>query len=198
MNKDIIKIEGNKTHLMPATLNDRQNVYEWCFHSETTKYHSGPPNYPNNPIPTYEDFCASDEHGYTDYYFTGAKPKDGRGFIIVNDEEPIGFVSYCSFHLKPNTAELDIWIKDDTNCGKGFGTDALVALSNWLNKEMGIDELIMGPPAKNIRAVKAYEKAGFKITDTPMGEFLKDEYVSILGSGDYGVDETLILVKHYN
>lgn len=186
-------IQGNKIELIPATtLDDRQKAYEWCYHSETTKSHSGPPDYPENPIVTYAEFC---DKGYEDYYFTGTKPKDGRGFFIVNNGEPVGFISYSSFHLKPFIAELDIWMNCEANCGKGFGTDAVISLGDFLNKTMGICELIIAPSRKNTRAIKSYEKAGFKKTDKAMSEFLLDEYVSLYGEGDYGIDETALLVK---
>lgn len=42
-------IKGNKAELVPASLDDKQRVYEWCFHSEMTKSHSGPPVYPEHP-----------------------------------------------------------------------------------------------------------------------------------------------------
>lgn len=44
-------IKGNKVELVPAALADKQRVYEWCFHSEMTKSHSGPPDYPEHPAP---------------------------------------------------------------------------------------------------------------------------------------------------
>ena len=191
-------IKGDKIKLLPATLGDRRKVYEWCFQSETTRSHAGPPDYPDIAIPTYEEFCASDRSGYEEYYFTGARPDDGRGFLIVDEEEPVGFVSYCAFHLKPGIAELDIWIKSEANCGKGFGVDALVSLGNYLNAAMGVHELIIAPSLKNARAVRAYEKAGFKKTGKPMSEFLTDEYVPLYGGGDYGPDETVILVKRFD
>ncbi len=190
-------INGDKTKLVPATLGDRREIYEWCFQSETTKYHAGPPDYPNNPIPTYEEFCSSDDGGYTEYYFTGEKLNDGRGFLILHEDKPIGFISYCAFHLKPRMAELDIWMNSEANCGNGFGVDALISLGDYLNKEMGIQELIIAPSIKNTRAVRAYEKAGFKKTDKPMTSFLSDAYTLLFGNGDYGVDETAILVRQF-
>lgn len=51
-------IKGNKVELVPAELSDRQNIYDWCYHSEKTKTHSGPPDYPENPIATWEEFFA--------------------------------------------------------------------------------------------------------------------------------------------
>lgn len=183
--------------MIPAALDDRRKIYEWCFHSETTKCHAGPPDYPNIPIPTYEEFYASDDGGYTEYYFTGAKPRNGRGFLIVNDNTAIGFISYSAFHLKPGIAELDIWMGAEAHCGNGFGIDALVSLGDYLNRELGFQTLILAPSRKNTRAVRAYEKAGFEKTNQAMSAFLADEYVPIFGDGDYGADETVILVKQF-
>jgi len=52
-------IKGNKVELVPAELSDKQRVYDWCFHSETTKSHSEPLDYPENPIATWEEFFAA-------------------------------------------------------------------------------------------------------------------------------------------
>lgn len=63
-------IKGDATNLIPAPLDDRHEIYKWCFQSETTKSHSGPPDYPKIPIVTYEDFC---DNYYDEYFFTEAK-----------------------------------------------------------------------------------------------------------------------------
>ena len=186
-------IKGNIVNLVPATLDDRQKVYEWCFHSETTKSHAGPPDYVGVPIQSFEEFFED----YADYFFTGAAPNDGRGFLILYNNEPVGFISYCSFHLKPHISELDIWMNSEANCGKGFGTDAILSLGNYLNQTMGIRELIMGPAIKNTRAIQSYKKAGFEESVEPMCEYLLEEYVSLYGDGDYGKDNTAVLVKRF-
>lgn len=49
-------IKGNKTILKAATLADRQRVYDWCFQSETTKSHSGPPDYPEKRLRLFKSF----------------------------------------------------------------------------------------------------------------------------------------------
>lgn len=191
-------ITGERIRLVPATLADRQRIYDWCYHSETTKSHFGPPNYPDMPLPSYEEFYASDDGGYTDYYFTGAKPGDGRGFLIVSGDETIGFVSYSAFHLKPGIAEIDIWMGAEASCGSGLGTEALIALGDYLNRELGLRALIIAPSIRNTRAIRAYEKAGFIKTDQPMCAFLADGYAAVFGQGDYGAAETAILVKRFD
>ena len=188
-------IKGDKVELVPATLDDKKNIYDWCFHSETTKSHSGPPDYPENPISTWEDFF---DEGYVDYFFTGTEPKNGRGFIILHDGEPIGFISYCSFHLKPHKSELDIWMNSEAHCGKGFGPDAIISLGAYLTENSDIDELIMRPSKRNTRAIRAYMKAGFEKSDKSPKDYLLDEYIPLYGVGDYGEGGDVLLCKRFD
>ncbi|MCL2847911.1 MAG: GNAT family N-acetyltransferase [Firmicutes bacterium] len=187
-----MNLYGKIITLTPATLEQRQMIYEWCFHCETSKFHSGA-DFPNTEIPSYEDFCED----YVDYFFTDTEPNKGRGFIILHGNNPVGFISYSSYHLKPHKSELDIWMNSLNNCGKGFGTDAIITLGNYLNKELGIEELIMRPSIKNINAIKSYKKSGFEEINIPPTVYLLDEYVSLYGDGDYGVDETVLLIKRF-
>lgn len=186
-------IKGNKIILTPATSGDRKNIYEWCFHSETTKYHAGLPDYPDVHIPTFEEFYDD----YVDYFFDGSQPHNGRGFMILHNEELVGFVSYSSYHLKPHKAEVDIWMNNEANCGKGFGTDAIISLGDYLNKTVGICELIVRPAKKNINAIKSYKKSGFVEVDMNPSDYLLDEYLPLprYEGGDYGKDETALLIK---
>ncbi|MBO0450882.1 GNAT family N-acetyltransferase [Enterococcus sp. MJM16] len=187
-------MKGEKIDLFPAELADRQKIYEWCFQSETTKSHSGPPDYPEKAIATFQEFC---EEYYEDYYFTGAHPERGRGFLIKSDREAVGFISYSAFHLNSFSAELDIWMKDEANCGKGYGNDVIRTLSNYLHEEMRIDLLLIAPSNRNIRAIKSYEKAGFKRTNKSMNTFLTEEYQLKYGTGDYGIAGTAIMIKYF-
>jgi len=187
-------IRGNKVELVPATIEDKQRAYEWCCHSETTKSHSGPPDYPESPISTWEEFF---DEGYVDYFFDGSQLQKGRAFIVQIGEESVGFVSYTSFHLKPNRAELDIWMNREAHCGKGYGSDALVALAEHLNQDLGVRELIIRPSVRNTRAISAYLKAGFEKTDATISDFVLEEYLSLYGVGDYGEGGDLLLVKKY-
>ena len=184
-------IKGSVVDLVPARLDDRQKIYDWCFHSETTKSHAGPPDYPDVPIPSFEEFYED----YAEYFFTGSAPGDGRGFMIWHGKEPVGFISYCSFHLKPHKAELDIWMNLEGNCGKGFGTDAIRSLAAYLAKTMGVREIIMRPSLKNTRAICAYKKAGLQESAAAPGEYLLEEYLSVYGAGDYGEGETALLMQ---
>jgi RimJ/RimL family protein N-acetyltransferase len=185
-------LKGRIIELIPSTLADRRAVYDWCFHCETSKSHSGA-DFPDIIIPSYEEFCDD----YADYFFTGAELHNGRGFLIVHKGETVGFISYCSYHLKPQISELDIWLNSEAHCGKGFGTDAVLTLGDYINQTLEIQKLIMAPAKKNTRAIAAYKKAGFKESDLPMSAYLLDEYIELYGGGDYGEEHTAVLVKQF-
>ena len=143
------------------------------------------------PIPAFAEFYDD----YVDCFFNGTELNNGRGFIIMHDKEPVGFISYCSFHLKTNKSELDIRMNCEANCGKGFGTDAIISLADHLGSTMGIRKIIMRPSLKNARAIRYYKKAGLEEVAKAPGDYLLDEYISLYGEGDYGADETALLVK---
>ena len=145
------------------------------------------------PAPTYQEFCED----YCNYYFDGSAPEKGRGFIIEHNGNVAGFISYASFHLKPSKAELDIWMNSLVNCGKGFGTDAIIALGDYLNETLGVNQLIMRPSAKNKNAIKSYKKAGLEESGAQPQDYMLEECLDMYGDGDYGEDETALLIKNF-
>jgi len=143
--------------LRPATLADRRAVYEWMACSDLTASMMGPTDFAENPIPTWEQFCDD----YRPHFFDGSKPQAGRSFIMERNGEPVGHISYDRSTLRASFAELDLWMRDSRCCGKGFGSDALRSLSDHLHTAFGIREMILRPSARNTRAIRSYEKAGF-------------------------------------
>jgi len=179
-------LNGKKVTLVPAELHQREEVYRWCFHSETSAAHV----FADTHVPSYAEFCED----YADYYFTGARPLDGRGFMIMLDGEPIGFISYAAFHLQPGWVELDNWLAREAHCGKGYGSDALATLGRYLADELGFARAIMRPSVNNPRAIAAYEKAGFVRSDAPPESYLLPECMDDYADGDYGAGGDVLLV----
>jgi diamine N-acetyltransferase len=150
-------IRGRFTTLRPARDDDRRNVYEWMAQSEVTPWMAGPPLFTEAPIPTWEEFCAD----YVPYFFDGSRPELGRSYIIEVDGEAIGHVSYSQADLTRGTTELDIWLRSEALCGRGYGSAALVALTDHLHESLGLTEFIIRPSRRNERALRAYARAGF-------------------------------------
>jgi len=178
-------IKGKQVALRPAMEQDKRMVYEWLAESDITPSIMGPPRFPDHPAPTWGEFCAD----YKPHFFDGSSPELGRCFIIMVDCIPVGQVNYDVIDQHHQRTELDIWMSCEANCGKGYGPDALQTLCEYLFQTYGIVEFVMRPSARNHRAIRAYEKAGFQRVDcTP--EQQEAEY----GSCDYG--DSIVLIKH--
>ena len=178
--------------LIPSTLEDKRIVYNWLCESDVSDAMFG---FDSNERPTWEEFCED----YADVYFDGTNPEYGRVFMIVLNGKKIGCVSYACFHLREHMAELDIWMDSEANCGKGYGTLAIIELCNYLASDLCINNYIIRPSVKNKRAIKAYNKAGFKEVEKSsvkqvLHKYLTDQYYEEYGQGDYGEEGTLTLV----
>lgn len=178
--------------LKHATLEDKRKSYEWLCLSDAVSSHMGAPDYPENPILTWDEF----EEAFEDFYYIEEQKESGAIMIIKDGDEEIGCLCYACFHLQPERAELDIWLKSESVCGKGYGYKALKELIEYLRSTLNIKKFIIRPSEKNIRAVRSYEKAGFtRVTDkaATIKEYLKEEYLDEHGSGDYGYENTAVL-----
>ncbi|OPZ86692.1 MAG: Bifunctional AAC [Firmicutes bacterium ADurb.Bin419] len=189
-------IKGDQITIEPSKLSDKRKVYEWLCLSETSRCHMGPPNFEDTPIPSWEEYCED----FKDYYFDGSKLNYGQLWIIKCGSEEIGAVCYSSFHLQGKSAELDIWMGTERNCGRGLGSEAIKIFCDYLKKNMGIERFIIRPSKRNIRAVRAYEKAGFmKVSDEDkqkvLKEHLRNEYFDIYVHGDYGIGDDVVLIR---
>jgi RimJ/RimL family protein N-acetyltransferase len=137
---------------------------------------------------------------FEDFYFVASGKNKGSVMIIQNDDEEVGCLCYACFHLKQDSAELDIWLKDEKTCGKGYGTTAIKKLISYLRKEKNITRYIIRPSEKNIRAIGAYQKVGFSVVKDKkqsVAQYLKPEFIDKYGVGDYGLDDTAVLVLRY-
>jgi diamine N-acetyltransferase len=174
----VMELRGPSVHVRPTTLADRRAVWEWLACSDLTASMMGPPAFPENPVPTWEEFCAD----YGPHFFDGSRPERGRSFIIERCDmgEAVGHISYDGHGARPRFAELDMWMRDSSCCGRGFGSEALRLLSNHLQHALDIREMILRPSARNVRAIRSYEKAGFTLLDLS-----RDEQAQRYGRGEY-------------
>jgi RimJ/RimL family protein N-acetyltransferase len=153
-------IPGDGVVLRPAAIADRRQVFEWLAHSDITSATNGPPIFPEKPIPTWDEFCDADSLPY----FTDSAPHLGRCYLIPAIDEAVGQVTYNDIHHHAGRArtELDIWMRSETDCGPGFGTRALLLLCAYLGERFGVEEFMVQPSARNPRAIRAYQKIGFR------------------------------------
>jgi diamine N-acetyltransferase len=172
--------------LVPARPEHRRLVYEWLACSDVTRSFMGPPDFVDNPIPTWEEFDGDEDA----FLFEGEVTERGRCFLIVRDEEPIGAVIANDVFERDDVrrVELDIWMRSEADCGRGLGGEALDVLCRHLSDRFGVDEFMVQPSARNARAIRAYEKVGFRRLDVSI-----DEARAAWGPSDY--HDSVYMVK---
>jgi len=176
-----------------AVISEKEKTYEWLCLSDTACLHMGKPDYPESPIPDWNEF----QDDFKDFYYLEDGRKQGSVLIMENNQEEIGCLCYACFHLQPNIAEVDIWLKEKKYCGKGFGPQALQLLMCYLTKTLGVESFIIRPSGKNSRAIAAYKKAGFVCVvekEKIVKKYFKDEYIEKYGAGDYGFENTAVMI----
>ena len=142
----------------------------------------GPPTYPDVPLPTWEEFCRD----YAPHFFDGSRSDRACSFIIEVDGESVGHINYDGLDTDRSIAELDIWMRSRTCCGHGYGTDAMVVLVRHLRERFAVETFIVRPSRRNQRAVRAYNKAGFR--SSPLSPADQER---VYGRGDYFDTTTL-------
>jgi RimJ/RimL family protein N-acetyltransferase len=150
-------IRGSVVTLRPAEESDRRDIYRWLAESDVTPSMMGPPLYPGSPPPTWEEFCAD----YGPRFFDGTTPEVARSYVVEAGGVAVGHVNYEASGRSGRIMELDIWLRCEDVTGRGYGPDALIALTRHLHEAHGVTEFLIGPSGRNARAIKAYAKAGF-------------------------------------
>ena len=169
-----------------AELKDKRKIYEWLAHSDTTSSMMGPPHFEDHPISTWQEF----DNDYIAHYFGHGPDLNGKCFIIEEGTDEIGVICHNELKFTDKETELDIWLKNESVCGKGYGTRALVTLMDQLNQQYNLTTFIIRPSQRNKRAIAAYKKAGFQIIEHPAEKYLKPDEL------DY--DDCVVMIRHIN
>jgi RimJ/RimL family protein N-acetyltransferase len=177
-------IAGPKVTLKRAGGTDRARLYEWLIGSDLTVNMMGGAMYPDHPIPSPTKFAAD----YPDHFYDGTRPYGGRMFVISARGEDIGCISHGPIDLLNDVVELDIWLAERRLAGHGFGSEALIVLCDWLQAHYGVNRFLVRPSRRNVKALRAMRRAGFRETDLPPQEVASK---LALPSGRYA-DELLL------
>jgi RimJ/RimL family protein N-acetyltransferase len=105
-------------------------------------------------------------------------------FIVLADGKPVGFIQSYRADLvgggwwvneEPGTWGVDQFIGEDQLIGQGYGSMFLREFTDQLLIRSDVKRVISDPDPKNLRAIRCYEKAGFKMlgeVQTPDGPAL--------------------------
>jgi len=100
-----------------------------------------------------------------------------KAYVILLNGRPIGYIQHYDCHkvtrqdkpanLPESLAAFDMLIGEKEHTGRGIGSQAL-KLFLEIYSDPHYEYTFVDPDSKNIAAVRAYEKAGFKWQDTYM------------------------------
>ena len=160
-------IRGLKTSLRPMRPDEAALFHAWATDPEVEPFWGGRGHYKG-----FEDFL----HHWLPHYFDGSQPHLGRCFTIEDlpaevrglpaegraDSRPIGMITYNRVDVANRSTEIDVVIGGAAYRDRGYGTDAIRAFVGFLFDDVGLHRVWLGTNDYNVRAQRAYEKAGFR------------------------------------
>lgn len=156
--KETVFVEGEYSlRRMQDTLEDYALLARWLTDERVLAFYEGR----DNPFPIervrekYAPRVLSDE---------GVIP-----CIMEYEGHPIGYLQFYpaapaeySFEGRGKSYALDLFIGEPYYWGKGIGTRFVCSLLEYLFQQLGADWVLIDPHVDNARAIRAYEKTGFR------------------------------------
>ncbi len=78
------------------------------------------------------------------------------------DDQMIGFIALFNIEWNNGNAVLAMGLGGPENRGQGYGLEALALMLNYAFYELNLHRVSLNVIGDNLRAIHAYEKAGFK------------------------------------
>lgn len=143
---EIIKI--GELSLMPLQVSNVYDLREW------DKYES--------PLFADYNFPDLDDYEIKKWFYTRTGEPSVKSFAVLLDEKKtIGLINLKNIRRILKVASLGI-VFDPKYIGKGYGTTALKALIKYYFEAMQMRALYLEVATHNTRAIRCYEKCGFK------------------------------------
>jgi RimJ/RimL family protein N-acetyltransferase len=100
-------------------------------------------------------------------------------FDLVSGDH-IGNIKYEPVNTELGYAIMGMLIGDVTWRGKGVAGEVLEVTAKWLVHHKGIKQILLGVARENTAAIRAYERAGFIVSDTPYIRFSEPGNISMV------------------
>jgi len=155
-----ILIEGKKINLRNKKVEDAELDYKWRVDPELSALDATVPI--NISLREFRDHL-KDEIKYPVPWSVKFAIENKEGVLIGN-------IMYYDIDPVDKEAEVGIIIGDRDFQGKGYGSDALITLRNYIFQETNLENLYLHTLTTNKRARKSFKKAGFG----EIGEVRKD------------------------
>jgi aminoglycoside 6'-N-acetyltransferase len=135
-------IRGEWTSLRPASDDDLDQLVGWLGNPEVYRWWEGRP-------------LSRDEVAGV---YTGRRRPEVEPFIIEADGVPVGYLQV--WQGTETSGGIDLFLVPEAR-GRGLGPDAARAAASFLLDHRGWSEVTVDPVVDNLRAIRAFERAGF-------------------------------------
>jgi RimJ/RimL family protein N-acetyltransferase len=144
---------GEFVILREKRLSDARDDYRWRTDAELARFDAARPF-----AATFEDYMSlyRDELTYPSPYRRSLALEDASGHHIGN-------VMYYNIDAVRREAEIGITIGEREFWGRGYGTDAVRTLVRHILRVTGFRRIYLKTLDWNMRAQRAFEKAGFRV-----------------------------------
>ena len=162
------KIVGEKVYLSPRSIDDANTFAEMLSNHEISKYLCQ-----NTKVITFEGEKA----------YLAKEDSDAINLAIIDNEtdELLGSIGLMHINNVDRTAELGIFIGAMDHLSRGYGSEAITLLLDFGFNQLNLSNIMLKAISFNKRALKAYEKCGFKQFGIwPKSHFVDGEYYDLV------------------
>lgn len=145
-------IYGDRLYLRALEAEDWEYGYRWINNPKTTHY-----------LPIHRPYSALKERAWYEKHAAGDSETEYQfGIVLTEDDHYIGNTSLFDVNWRNRQAEVGILIGEEDDRGKGYGSEALRLLLAFAFDHLGLHRVWLRVFAENDRAIKAYQRTGFK------------------------------------
>ena len=155
-------IVGSKVILRDKRLADARDDYTWATDPELAQLDAAP-----LVTATFSQYLSDYANG-----LHSLLPTSHRFAVDTLDGKHIGNCSYYNINETKGEAELGIMIGIRDYWDKGYGTDTVTTLVDYIFCQTNLNRIYLKTLESNIRAQKCFQKYGF----TPYGHLVKDGF----------------------
>jgi RimJ/RimL family protein N-acetyltransferase len=145
------RIRGELVYLRPAERDDLDTFVRWFADAETTSWLGVRAPFSRAMEDQWFDKMVADQ-GKTSYHFVICR---------LTDDQPLGTAGLFELDHENGSAAFGISVGEKGEWNKGYGTDALSAISDFGFGELRLERIWLEVYDPNARARRSYHKAGF-------------------------------------
>jgi [ribosomal protein S5]-alanine N-acetyltransferase len=149
--QEAIALRGERIYLRRPSLDDAARIFNWERDDVVWRY---------DPHRPYSNSMAEFLPLFERNYVLG----NGRQFwFIVEDEKhlPIGTITYFNMDYRIGHAEIGLGLGEKSSWGRGYGSEAIRTLVDYLFTLPGLRRVYAETAAANRPSRKAFARAGF-------------------------------------